>query len=715
MILENDKIKLKIDEKTGAISSFIIKKTGCDMIGEQSLLENFLLTIDQKGNIDGMQQEASIVESSEKSAKFIFLNFHIDEEDIAVEFSFEIILDDDQVKFRSKTTNNSSFDISQIWFPRIGGWTKFNNNENARLATPGYMSCQHDTSLFKGYPGQYSDDMEGAVFSIPYPGMMMPWWDIYDEVNDMGIYLGYHDPIFRISQWNTILKPTISGKPDDAWLKEDETEDEPVGMIFSHIRFPYVKENEVFDSGEFVIMIHEGDWHTGSLLYREWFMDNFPFDKSNNWLRKESAWFTSIIYQPEDKVLADYDLYGQWCQEAQEYDVNCFELIGWDKGGLERDYPEYEPAEVLGGRKGFRKLLKSIEENDGKSLIFNNYNILDTSTEWYEEELHKYRCEDPDGFNPNWMAWGEGTLSARSQTSVNRHVACTITPRIKEILQDYFIKLVEDGADGFQIDKLCVGSFLDFNSLAEDKPDVVNAEGMIKAIGELYEKCKEINPDFCMASEATQDRLLPYIDVYYRCAIGHTITPLRYVFPECTAAQHISMPYDYKGVNGAIVTGAVLCIEPEGYTNSLGSPMWRKFGRYIQEVERIRKELFDIIFLGRFLDTLEAEVQEIQIERNDEQDTGAEVDLHGPGVMFTEKSSSNAHIHYGVHQSYETGKRAIVVSNDTENERIYSWKFKDADNSNVLLYSPLEEVKEVSSEDPVKIKGLGLHILVSLP
>ena len=93
------------------------------------------------------------------------------------------------------------------------------------------------------------------------------------------------------------------------------------------------------------------------------------WDKSDRWCEK-SAWFTSIIYQPEDKIVADYNLYGQWCREAYEKaGIDCFELIGWDSGGLERNYPDYTPEEKLGGKKGFRKLLKEINESGGSVLL----------------------------------------------------------------------------------------------------------------------------------------------------------------------------------------------------------------------------------------------------------------------------------------------------------------------------------------------------------
>src|ERR1039458_1818467 len=97
------------------------------------------------------------------------------------------------------------------------------------------------------------------------------------------------------------------------------------------------------------------------------------------------------------------------------------------------------------------------------------------------------------------MAWGESTLIARKALSVHRHVLASVTPQLKKLLEGYFLERVKDGANGFQIDKLCVGSTLDFNPLNTRKPDVALCEGLVEGIAELLAKCRRINPDFCLA------------------------------------------------------------------------------------------------------------------------------------------------------------------------------------------------------------------------
>lgn len=473
-----------------------------------------------------------------------------------------ITLDGEKVFFESRMENGGDDVVEELRYPQLGGITNWAGGVSAKMTYAGYLNLPDPVPLFRKFPTAGAGG-EPACFALTYPGMMMPWQDIYDEETNTGLYLGYHDETYRYSAWEYVLHPTTSGNAEDSWIRGEEAGGEPSGMVFSHVRCPFLGKGESFCSGKFVLMAHEGDWHQSSLCYREWFLENFPFEKESHWLRKKTAWFTSIIYQPEDKIVADYNTYADWCADAANFGVNCYELIGWDKGGLERGYPEYEPARALGGREAFCEMVEKIHKIEGGRLLaFANYNVLDSSTDWFATELNQYVAKDANGHSANWMAWGEGTLSARCQLSVNRHYVASVVPRIQEILEDYLLKVAEDGVDGLQIDKLCVGSILDFNPAQMGKPDTANFEGLVSAIASLYEKAREINPDFCIAAECSQDRMIPYIDVYYRCAWGHMISPLRYVFPEWTACNHVAYPKDYYGVNGAVMTGAVLCIEP---------------------------------------------------------------------------------------------------------------------------------------------------------
>lgn len=689
VILENAHFKIAFDSRNGTITSFLVKKNNSDLVGEKKLAANFRIGLPLKdylaNYIEGAEQKAIAVLKEANTVTVKFSGMRSSKGEYALDLTCWIQLDGDAVLFRSKLTNHSGYPVSEFWFPRIGGWTQFGQDREAKMAVPGYNNdCRQSIALFKKFPSTRGFGAEAAEWSADYPGMTMPWWYLYDEKNDLGLYMGYHDTTFRYSTWHTYLTPNVGSQGE--WLKPEQAGGEPVGITFSHVRYPFINKDETFESGTFIIKVNKGDWHDGVKTYRDWFVAHFPVDKSNSWLRKKSAWFTSILLQPEDKMIADYKQYDQWTQDANKFGIHCHELIGWDNGGLERNYPLYIPEDKLGGKQGFKTLLQSIKNRGDHCLVFMNYNVLDMSTEWYRKELHKYMSQDQFGNQAIWMGWGESTLLARKQLSVRYHVRSSVVPGIRKILDDFYIQLVKDGAQAFQIDKLVVGSSLDFNPLNTAKPDVALCQELVNAIDTLVQKCRAINPDLRLASEFSTDRFIPYFDVGYRNANGaYGISPMRYVFPEWTACQHISEPQDYRGVNGAVLTGAVLCVEPNTYQGSMDQPMFKELGLYIKEVERIRKELADDIFLGKYYDNLYAKVTPVK-------ETSA--------------------LFFKVHGAVETDRRSIVIANDAKDALQYKWQFTHKKVQKALLYAPFEKVKEISAGETITIKGKGLNIIV---
>jgi hypothetical protein len=720
MILENGNLRIEVSKKNGAITSLILKEFNSELLGEPRLAANFRLCVPKKdylcNYVDGMQQAPASIVKDTNTITVVFTGLYSETGPVEIDLSYTITLLEDSVSFQSRLTNRGHLSISEFWFPRLGGWTQFMGSRDAKLAIPGYLSCRHEAGLFKAFPGGKNLGSEAAEFSTDYPGLMMPWWDIHDPKLEKGLYLGYHDPTFRFSTWHTYLYPNMSGRVGDAWLSQDDASGLPVGLVFSHVRYPFIERGESYEGGEFVIRLHDGDWHSGSQGYRQWFTHHFDVDKSQSWLRKKSAWFSSIIYQPEDRIVTDFEGYERWSQDANAYGITCHELIGWNDGGLERNYPEYTPEEKLGGRPGFRKLLKAIDERGDKCLVFVNYNILDSCTDWYARELHAYTHQNIFGQTPNWMAWGESTLLARKGINVHRHLLGSVVPPLVDILEDRLLKLVEDGAYGFQIDKLCVGSALDFNPLNTEKPDVALCEGLIRAIAQLLAKCRQINPAFCLAGEVVQDRLIPYIDIYYRNSSRHDISPLRYVFPEWTSCQHVSAPNDYIGINGAVLTGSVICVEPESYQASLSHPAWQRTAEYIREVERIRAELQDVIFLGKYHDTLGAKITLILDPRDTVIDEGDAASIRGaPGDMV--RDTGQAHLPrpalpFAVHGSADDTRKAIVVVNESAAPIRYIWSFEAKGASSFVLYTPFQEKRAVAEAEVLEIPGESLHIIL---
>jgi len=159
-------------------------------------------------------------------------------------------------------------------------------------------------------------------------------------------------------------------------------------------------------------------------------------------------------------------------------------------------------------------------------------------------------------------------------------------------------------------------------------------------------------------------------------------------------------------------------VEPDSYQGSLDQPLYKDLANYIQEVERIRKDLLDIIFLGKYYDKLDASVMEVVENATGKSEGGESVNVAAPGEMpgmgggSGDQLKESTLLHYRVHGDMDTGQRAIVVVNDSPEPISYVWEFTHKDIKKAQLYSPFEEVRSVKQGDVLEIMGDGLQILV---
>lgn len=694
--IENSHYKVTVGE-AGCIASIRVKAWQEDLIKEPRLANNFKISLPVDGRMDhyivGSEQQIDVVRKSDSTLVLHCDSLRSELGEFAIEADFFIDLIGNRLRFTYEIRNGTPHPLAEIWYPMIGGMTGVGERLDTEFVAPGYTGeIRHN--VFQHFVGGYFAGgylgTEDAVQEFGYPGLPMPWLSIYNPKRNIALYVAEHNEIQRRMSFVFEMTPSIRPytRGTDRWPAPDEVDDDaPVGVTMSKVAYPHTKQAS-FTSGQFVLQAHDGDWHRSAKLYRDWFMDKFPFDKSDSWLRKEQAWFTSIIYQPEDRLIATHREYADWMKDAADIGITTGELIGWDKGGLERGYPEYVPEDKLGGWEGYRDVLKGVHEAGAKLLTFVNYQILDSCTDWYKEELHKYRRMDSFGQTENWMGWGESTLKARVDLDVRRHVPVSVSvPGFSDMLDPYLTKLVEEGSDGLQIDKVCVQGKLDFNPHHDRDPDLPMCEDLVRAIGNLYDKCVRINPNFCMASEASTDRFIPYADVFYRAATADSISTLRYVFPEWTSCVHISSPFDYISVNGAMMLGAVLVVEPFNYTRPVSHPAFRRMAGYIGESLRLRKQYMDRIFLADYLDKLDAEVEPVQAESADD-------------------------LSYRVHARHSDGKRAIVVVNASREPIVYRYRFTHKDVSAAVLARPFSAEQAVGGAGELTLEGERWHVIL---
>jgi hypothetical protein len=152
----------------------------------------------------------------------------------------------------------------------------------------------------------------------------------------------------------------------------------------------------------------------------------------------------------------------------------------------------------------------------------------------------------------------------------------------------------------------------------------------------MLDACRAINPDFALSVESRWDRMLSYTDVIWWATLDQP-SSMKDTFPQWTPTGAVNQSFSYNVVNLLVWQGCAMLVGPGHYTASMGAALWRPLSAYIREVQRIRQDLKDVLFLGELL--------------------GAEAIVLG-GPFFEHEDAR-----WSVFRDVKTGLRACVLVN----------------------------------------------------
>lgn len=669
---------LRLSERSGDLVGIAWKSPQVEIIGEPRLGENFRLLLPKPGYeaayFYSKDQKVTRIEPTQEGVTCYYDSLKNDREELPVKVQYKIRAVDGQLHFSIAVENPTDRKLAEVFYAIIGGQKGIGERLETQSIIPGTNANLAPTIFSRFAGGGYGGGNLGIRYDgagYLYPGQMsMGWMDVFNPKTGVGYYYANQDPDTRLTALYTEMRPfTKSAVMRDNWPSPSEVPpDEPIGVSMGWVYFPYTTKGS-FTSGSIALQVHSGDWHTASGIYRSWFDKHFAVRRPANWLRNEMAWQSIILSNSEDAVVHRFSELPKLAADAKKYGVTTFEILGWDMGGIDRGYPQYRPSPRLGTPEEFRKALAEIRAMGVHPLIFANIQFADTATTLFRDKLSRFVV---DGlWAPDWSlsGWGEGTISARmGLTRSNMTKVSPSHPEYREFLMDQYMQLVRDGAEGFQLDKTTSVNALDFNPRLPVSPDKSLIGGVLATFQELLQKAHQINPKFALASEIFTDRTFPYVDVSYTRmgAIDMGSPSLRYTFPEWTSTIFGESPGDFGPMNNGMRYGMVWALAPRHYNDSLDEPLTQPLARYVKELIRIRTKYQDVLFHGRFNDTLGATV------------------------------SGGAGIRYSVFRPMDAGdaRRAMVLVNFGDKDETAEAKFEGGAGREIEISAPFEEGRE---------------------
>ncbi|MCX6625007.1 MAG: DUF6259 domain-containing protein [Acidobacteria bacterium] len=365
---------LRLDARSGDLRGVRWKSPEVELIGEPRLGENFRLLLPRPGYeanyFKSGEQQVSRVQTLPDGVELVYDRLRNAREEVAVSVRYRIQAVESRLEFSIAVNNGTDLPLAEVYFGVLGGQQGLGSRADTEAMVPGGTGNVAPGLFQRFQGGGYGGGNLGIRYSagaFTYPGAMtMSWVDFFNRKSGIGMYYADHDVETRLSALYCELHPyNKTAVLGDNWpTAADVPVGEPIGLVTGWMKFPYAKRG-LFEAGPVVVEVHRGGWQAASGLYRTWFDRHFAVKRPATWLRREMAWQSVILSNSEDEVVWRFRDLPRLAAEAKKYGVTTFEILGWDRGGIDRGYPEYTPDPKLGTADEFRVALVRWQDNYG--------------------------------------------------------------------------------------------------------------------------------------------------------------------------------------------------------------------------------------------------------------------------------------------------------------------------------------------------------------
>lgn len=304
-----------------------------------------------------------------------------------------------------------------------------------RVPDPAY----NDLSTYAGFRKYERHDQFHTDMDALYQGYhaSMQWFDWYNS--EEGLYIGSED---------TTRQALCLHAERDTRLNV---------LRFGMIRYPMLKAGESWQGQAIDCFPHVGDWHAGARFYRA-FMEKeggYIPPKRPDWCRDMTGWLRVILKQHHGELNWDYSDIPALYDEAAAAGFNTLYLLGWEKGGFARMWPDYVVDERMGGVEKLREGIEYVHQRGGRVLMFLSYALVDHHSDFYLKEGGssvpiRSLWDEEIPFSETYC--GEGTYRKIGNPAMPMYLACPGAPLWQEKMKWAAKQCLDLGADGVLYD-----------------------------------------------------------------------------------------------------------------------------------------------------------------------------------------------------------------------------------------------------------------------
>lgn len=458
---------------------------------------------------------------------------------------------------QAQVENRWTETIPQIVFPQIFGLGAVGEADDTRLqlgrgrlhpfrelTLPADSAHFLDLGLYKYY---------GYGFSA----FNMKWLDYGGA--DGGFSLFARDPRYD-------LQGLLVDRPDRV--------EDVVDLRWLH--YPYVEPGERWESAEFVLLPHPGEWFAGARAYQDFAATAFPYrapERVREALGFRSIWLSYWNAPP----MYRFDDLPELAAEMEGLDLAEMSVWGWM---TQFGYP-MEVDTRLGSAAELAEGMRRSGELGVPISLFTTHHLVEDRPETDPAWLHLNAAGQRE--LSNWTYNRDflprfGPLFSATHSCV---MASALSPGWRATGLENYRRLLELGTTS-----ICFDQFFPWNepNLNPERDGRPGDEG--EKLLEFGERARELilagHADGTFSGEGVADASVPALDYPWEWCYGHDLAdsgPFRYVFPQ----------YRLSACVNEHPRGAILTFVEGGFLNVMPRAMERRLRDFPELVETLRK------------------------------------------------------------------------------------------------------------------------------
>ncbi|HTJ29284.1 MAG TPA: DUF6259 domain-containing protein [Acidobacteriaceae bacterium] len=622
IILENSDLRIDFDKTTGALTHLENKHTHWSITPRPEVAESFTLfapTAERSYNpVLGSRNYPVSINKSADGRQLILVWDNLTSEysgTLKIHIEATVTLNGPQLTFAAKVDNHSPNTVASLEWPILGDLKPPTPDSTLTREYQSYggLSRHSIYPIFSDERGDYGTNYPMQVANNGGYGLVRYILiDAESSHGAQGLYLGTHDTTGNeLVSYTAELKPGYETSYQQRVPETPTVSNHPARIVFGATHFPFVNPGESITLAPVVLSPYQGDWHSGVDIHKQWKATWFHEPPSPAWVHDVNAWQQLQIDSSEDDLRTPFRDLPRRAQEDAANGIAAIQLVGWNKGGQDRDNPSFQPDPRLGTFEELKSSIAAIEKTGVHMILFQKYTWADLSTPEYGSTLHNHVALDPYGIPYQHQGYDYQTPEQLNHINTRRFApGCTADNSWLDLAAKEFQTTLDLGATGMLYDEVFHhgGAFYCFSpdhghhSPASLWPGDQRMGARFRSMA-----AKTFGEDhFLFSGEDPYDlEEQNYTLSYFRISPGN-IPAERYAAPFRPMMVAVSGFDDREMVNRALKDRYILSYEPFRFKGNLTDfPLTLDYGK---KMDALRRRYRQYLWDAEFRDTLGATV-----------------------------------------------------------------------------------------------------------